>query len=71
MHGRGFFDRIGAVHGSRVQSLEQARGGPTIYTSSEDFTGFMLPVVPIPKVQAGFVAQGEALKKCAETIRNQ
>jgi len=62
----GFWDRVGAVHGSRLQRLEQRDGGPTIYTSEEDFSGPLLAVVPVAKVQVGFEAQAKALKLEAE-----
>lgn len=63
---RGFWDRVGAVHGSRTQILEQRDGGPTVYISRESFSGWLLSVVPVKKVEAGFIAQGVALKAEAE-----
>lgn len=59
---RGVWDRVRAVHGSRVQRLEQRGDGPTVYTSEEHFSGPLLAVVPVAKVQAGFEAQANALK---------
>ena len=57
---------IGAVRGSRVQSLE-AVGAKTRYSTREDFSGWLTFAVPIKKVQAGFEAHAAALKKRAES----
>ena len=57
---------IGAVRGSRVQSLE-AVGPKTRYSTREDFSGWLTFAVPIKKVQAGFEAHAAALKKRAES----
>jgi hypothetical protein len=58
----------GAVRASRLQTLEQAAGGPTVYHTYEEFGGWLAFALPLADVQAGFEAHARALKDRAERL---
>ena len=58
----GWIPALNLVRSTRVQSLEQKAGGPTVYTSLEEFRGFAAAYVPLQKVQDGFDRHARALK---------
>jgi hypothetical protein len=64
----GWLPRLALVRGSRVQSLEQRDGGPTIYRTEERFTGLLARRVPLRRVQDGFERHAHALKQRAEAL---
>jgi len=64
----GWLTRLALVRGSRQQSLAQRLGGPTIYRTSERFTGVLARAVPLAKVQDGFERHARALKARAESL---
>lgn len=57
---------LNLVRATRTQRLEQAPGGPTVYTSHEPFTGWFAGFVPLARVRAGTDAMARALKGEAE-----
>jgi hypothetical protein len=59
---------LGLVRASRTQSLEQAAGGLTVYTSTEVFSGLFAAGVPLALVQDGFERHAQALKRHAESL---
>lgn len=63
----GFLPRIGLVKATRIQQLEALPNGQTVYTTSEQFTGWGQALVPLTQVQEGFEIQATALKKKCET----
>jgi hypothetical protein len=64
----GWLPRLALVRGSRLQVLEQRPGKPTIYRTSETFTGLLARGVPLAKVQDGFERHARALKQRAESL---
>jgi hypothetical protein len=64
----GWLPLLSLVRGSRQQALEQRPGGPTIYRTSERFTGLLARAVPVAKVQDGFERHARALKERAESL---
>ena len=63
----GLVARLRLVNGFRQQSLEQRAGGPTVYRTTEDFSGLAARVV-VPMVQDGFARHAAALKARAESL---
>lgn len=57
---------LGLVRAVRVQRLVQRDGGPTVYETSERFTGLFAGSVPIADVNDGFARHAAALKARAE-----
>ena len=55
------------VRGFRQQALEQVAGGPTVYRTTEDFSGLFARVI-IGQVSDGFARHAAALKVRAETL---
>src|SRR5437879_1734936 len=49
----GWLPRLHLIRGSRVQTLEQASGGPTTYRTVEEFHGLLAGGVPLRRVQRG------------------
>jgi hypothetical protein len=64
----GPLDALGLVKAVRVQALEQSAGGPTIYTTREEFGGLLTRFLPLAKVQDGFERHARALKARAESL---
>jgi len=62
----GLIARLSLVNGSRLQTITQAPGGPTVYETREQFTGLLKLGVPLKKVQRGFELHAQGLKKRAE-----
>ena len=56
-----------AVKASRLQTLSQEGGGPTVYHTYEEFGGWLAFALPLADVQAGFEAHARALKARAES----
>jgi hypothetical protein len=63
----GLLYRIGAVRGTRSQSLRQIAAGTTYHTR-EEFGGWLQMFLPLKKVQAGFEAHAKSLKARAEKL---
>jgi hypothetical protein len=63
----GLLARIGAVRGTRVQSLQKSAGG-TIYHTREEFGGWLRDFLPLAKVQKGFEIHAKSLKSRAEQL---
>jgi hypothetical protein len=64
----GPLDALGLVRATRVQTLDQQPGGPTIYRTTETFHGLLVLFVPLRYVQDGFERHARALKARAESI---
>jgi len=62
----GWLPRLHLVEGSRVQTLEQAGEGRSVYRTVEAFGGLLARAVPLAKVQDGFERHGRALKSWVE-----
>jgi hypothetical protein len=58
--------RLGLVRAVRTQVLTQPPGGPTTYTTREEFQGPLARFVPLARVQAGFDAQLQAMRAWLE-----
>jgi hypothetical protein len=63
--------RLHLVRGTRLQTLEQLPGQPTVYSTHEEFTGFLVALMPLRKVRAGFVRHAAALRARAEQLAAQ
>src|SRR5262245_53095997 len=55
----GWLPRLALVRGSRLQALEQEPGKPTVYTTTEHFSGLLAGAIPLKKVRRGFQQHGE------------
>jgi hypothetical protein len=64
----GWLPRLHLVEGSRLQTLEQAPGGLTVYRTHEAFRGLLARAVPLAKVQDGFERHALALAARAEAL---
>jgi hypothetical protein len=64
----GLLHAVGAVNGTRVQSLRQNDAGHTSYHTREVFSGWLQMFLPLKKVQAGFEAHARSLKARAEAL---
>ena len=62
----GWLAKAGGVRGVREQRLWQREGGPTVYETDEQFTGWLSRFVPLAKVQDGFERHAAALRVRAE-----
>lgn len=62
----GILHKLGMVHATRHQWLEQHKNGVTVYKTQEVFTGLLKGFVPLAKVQDGFERQAKALAHFAE-----
>lgn len=58
---------FGLVRAVRTQTLAQAPGGPTLYTSREPFHGLFARFVPLARVREGTEDMARALRDRAET----
>ena len=58
--------RLGLVRGTRSQRLEQEAGGPTRYSTVEDFRGPLVPLAGPGRVEEGFRRHAEALRAQVE-----
>jgi hypothetical protein len=63
---RGPLAALGLVRGRRLQTLEQAPGGPTLYRTSERLHGLLAGLAPIRSVQDGFERHAAALAAWVE-----
>lgn len=61
-------DKVGMIHATRHQWLEQQEDGRTSYRTQEVFTGWGIAFLPFSKVQDGFERQAAALKLRAEAL---
>lgn len=57
---------LALVRATRTQQLDDLGDGRTRYSSSEHFTGLLARLVPLARVQDGFVRHAAALKARAE-----
>jgi uncharacterized protein YndB with AHSA1/START domain len=64
----GWLPRLHLVEGSRLQTLEQAPGGRTVYRTLEVFRGLLAFAVPLAKVQDGFERHAAALAARAQAL---
>lgn len=60
--------RLGLVRGTRHQRLEQRPGGPTTYSTVEEFSGPLVRLAGPARVAEGFGRHAAALKARAESI---
>jgi hypothetical protein len=58
--------KLGLVRGTRFQRLSQAAGGPTVYTTVEEFAGPLVRLAGPDRVADGFRRHAEALKARCE-----
>lgn len=62
--------RLGLVRGTRWQRLEQEAGGPTRYSTVEEFRGPLVALAGPGRVEEGFRRHAEALRARVErTVR--
>jgi len=61
--------KLGLVRGVRHQRLTQRPGGPTAYTTVEEFSGPLVPFAGPARVADGFSRHAEGLKRRAESLR--
>ena len=59
------------LYAQRIQELTQQGDGPTVYRTSEHFTGCLKCCAGTPRVTVGFQTQGNDLKKRAEAMYQQ
>ncbi|WP_141004447.1 hypothetical protein [Nocardioides humi] len=60
--------RLGLVRGVRHQRLTQEPGGPTTYTTVEEFHGPLVRLAGPGRVADGFRRHAEGLKRRAEAV---
>lgn len=60
--------RLGLVRGTRHQRLEQPPGGPTTYSTVEEFSGPLVRLAGPERVAEGFRRHAAALKERAESL---
>jgi len=58
--------KLGLVRGVRHQRLSQAPGGPTVYSTVEEFSGPLVRLAGPGRVAEGFRRHAESLKRRAE-----
>ncbi len=61
-----FIKTIGMVSATRTQELKTLPNGNTAYSTTEVFSGWGSRLVPLERVQRGFVQQAKALKRHCE-----
>lgn len=64
----GLPSKLGLVRGVRHQRLSQRPGGPTSYTTVEEFSGPLVKLAGPGRVADGFRRHAEGLKKRAESL---
>ncbi|MDT0200715.1 SRPBCC domain-containing protein [Nocardioides sp. AE5] len=60
--------KLGLVRGTRYQRLVQEPGGPTTYTTAEEFSGPLVKLAGPGRVAEGFARHARALKERAESL---